>query len=58
MLWAPGLWMVFYMIGRDIIPVKLTWTILYSELKTCMLPPLEGNNKGCKMNDHNDLIKI
>lgn len=25
---------------------------LHSELKTCVLPPQESNNKGCKTNAH------
>ena len=57
-LWATGLGMVSYirLDGRkDIVSVKPTRTILYSELKACMLPLLE-KNKGCKTNEHNDLV--
>ena len=34
----------------DIQSVKLAWSILHSEFKAHVLPPPEGNDKGCKMN--------
>ena len=32
--------------------VKSTWSILHLELKSLVLPPLEGNIKGRKLNKH------
>ena len=31
---------------KDIQPVNSAWSILHSEFKAHVLPPLEGNNKG------------
>lgn len=43
--------------GRnDIVSVKSTWIILYSELKACMLPPLGRNNKRCETNKKMTLL--
>ena len=59
LLKAFGLGLIFSMrlgrmVGRTSICVKLTWLVLYIEVKACVYKasPLEGNNKGCKMNTH------
>ena len=42
---------------NDIHSVKSTCSMLYLELKTSILPPLEGNDKMHKMNSNNYRIK-
>ena len=43
MLWASGLWMTsFEKFGGS--EVREAWSIMYSKLKACFLPRLEGNN--------------
>ena len=37
---------------KDIQSVKSAWSILHSELKAHVLPPLEENNKGRKRKKH------
>lgn len=37
---------------KGILSLKSTWSILNSELKVCILLPLQRNNKVCKTNTH------
>ena len=49
----------FRLDGRQTIQsVILAWSILYSELKAKVLPPLEGDNKRHKINTHAKLKRL
>ena len=38
--------------GLNIQSVESTWSVLNSELETCVLPTLDGNSKGTKTSLH------
>ena len=42
---------------KDIKAVKSARSVLHTELKSCILPPLRGSNKGPKTNTHTHQIK-